>query len=34
MKRFSSTGAKAAAAKRRWAFSVPDCSVTSTMQNR
>ena len=30
----SSTGAKAAAANLRWALSVPDCSVTSTMQKR
>ena len=34
MKTFSSTGAKAAAANLRWALSVPDCSVTRTMQNR
>ena len=34
MKTLSRTGARAAAAKRRCAFSVPDCRVTSTMQNR
>jgi hypothetical protein len=34
MARFRSTGAKAAAAKWRWAFSVPECSVTRVMKSR